>query len=365
MNPVALHRLLGRCLIALSPATATRLMEPGFPWGRFIEAANRAYLTPALTAALQKAGLLPALPAEVAQYLSMIAERNSMRNERLRAQLHELVGAFNRVGIVPILLKGAAGLFGAPDAYAASRMVTDLDLLIGADEVAEAVAALSALGYRRLEGRAVGAHAVGDFIRDIDVGAIDLHLHLVNEPHLLPIEEAAGRAMILSVGGLQARVLSPSDRVLHLLLHDLVQDHGIHDGRLNFRHLHEIAVLAATGAPLHWDAIIAHLDRHRLRSLADVVLLTVHTFFETPIRPAIKPLPGARLLVARSLLQLRYPQLTRCGEIFGNVHRSLAWYRHSTTARRFPRLRRVVDYLRVHHIRTAGRVLHVLFAHRT
>src|SRR5689334_15166448 len=110
MNAVGLHRLLGRCLIAPAPAFAARLADPAISWDRFIEAANCAYLTPALTAALREAGLLAAIPAEAAQYLTVIAERNDMRNARLRVQLHELVGALNRSGIEPILLKGAAGL---------------------------------------------------------------------------------------------------------------------------------------------------------------------------------------------------------------------------------------------------------------
>jgi hypothetical protein len=360
MNALALHRWLGRCLVARTPVPA----DPAFPWPALLETANCAYLTPALYAALRGAGV-SAVPEDVAEYLSVIAERNDMRNARLRAQLHELVGALNRKGIVPTLLKGAAGLFGGPDAYAASRMVTDLDLLIEAERVDDALSVLSELGYRRLEGRATGRHALGDFIRDIDVGAVDLHVHLLNEPGLLPVEEVAARTVERADGGLRARTLSPADRVLHLLLHDLVQDYGIHDGRLNFRHLHELSVIAAAGEALPWDRVMAHLARHRLGCLAEVGMLAARFFFATPLPAGVKPSLESRLLFWRSLLILRHPRLMRCSEIFGNAHRSLAWYRHSDSHRRLPRLRRAVAYLRAHRTRTAGRVLHVLFSHRT
>jgi putative nucleotidyltransferase-like protein len=363
MNDLAQHRLLGRCLIAPT-AIAAQLAGRDFPWAGLIETANRGYLTPALYVALRDAALVPTLPADVAQYLGIIAERNDVRNARLRTQLGELVGALNRRGVVPLLLKGAAGLFGTPERYAASRMVTDLDLLIAPGQVQDACAALADLGYRRLEGRATGRHAVGDFIRDIDVGAVDLHVALINEPGLLPVADAMARAVERTEAGSRALVLAPTDRVLHLLLHDLVQDHGIHDGRLNVRHLHELAALAYSGAPVRWDEIAAHLARHRLRRLAEVAMLAAHVFFAASPPPAVRPSLGARLLFWRSLLILQHPRLMRCGEIFGNAHRSLAWYRHAGTYKRLPRLRRGLDYLRTHRIRTARRVLHVLFTHR-
>jgi hypothetical protein len=190
-------------------------------------------------------------------------------------------------------------------------------------------------------------------------------MRLVNEPHLLPVEDMLRRTVGREADGLRARVLSPTDRVLHLLLHDLVQDRGIHDGRLNLRHLHEIAVLLASGAPLRWDEIMARLARHRLGHLAEVALLAVRFFFAMPIPAGIRPSARARLHLWRALLQLRHPWLARCGEVFGNAHYCLAWYRHATGYKRLPRLRRSLDYLRAHRIRTAGRVLHILFAHRT
>lgn len=363
MNRLTLHRLLGQCL--MDPARVRHAMaDPAFPWDRLLAAANQAYLTPALDAALRRDGAA-AVPDEVAHYLALIAGRSRLRNQHLRAQLRELVGALNRAGIVPLLLKGAAGLFGDIDRYAANRIVTDLDVLIDAERVPDARAVLLSLGYRPLQGRTVGRHAVGDFIRDSDVGAVDLHVCLLNEPQLLPVAEALERSVLEEVDGLQARRLSATDRVLHLLLHDFVQDQGIHDGRLNLRHLHEIAVLVATEASVRWDEIAVRLAPRKLGPAAEVAVLVARALFGTPLPPVIRPSPVARLLVWRALLQLRYPRLERCGEIFGNAHRSLAWYRHADRKQRFPRLRRAADYLRIHHIRTAGRVLHVLFAHRT
>ena len=157
----------------------------------------------------------------------------------------------------------------------------------------------------------------------------------------------------------------PTDRILHLLLHDLVQDQGLHDGRLNIRHLHEFALLAAGDAPIDWAAIRAHLARHRLHTALDLWLLAAGEFFATRMPfQAARPL-GTRLLFWRALVQLRHPRLTRSNEIFGNLHRSLSWYRLANRERRLPRIRRAAEYLRMYRARTASRILHVLLDHRS
>jgi Uncharacterised nucleotidyltransferase len=365
MTPLALHRLLGRCLTATDSELATRLSRSNFPWHGLLEIANSTYLTPALCAVLDREAPSAGVPKDVRTYLREISRRNAIRNARLRAQLAEVAAALNHRGVAPILLKGAAAVFKPQDPYAANRMVTDLDILVACEQSPAALLVLTELGYRRIPGRAASRHTFGDFARDRDVGAIDLHVELINEPALLPVDAALARAADCTADGLHVRLLSPTDRVLHLLLHDLVQDQGIHDGRLNFRHLHEFATLARSGASIDWQAISAHLTSHRLRVALDLWMLAAGTFFA--IRP---PIPvasalGARILLWRALLQLRAPSLVRVSEIFGNLHRSLSWYRLANRDRRLPRLRRAADYLWMHRARTASRILHVLLDHRS
>jgi hypothetical protein len=365
MNPLDLHRLLGRCLRAPDPDLAARLARPDFPWDKLLEAANRALLTPALCVALSHQVLCAAVPDGVASYLAELMRLNRIRNQRLRTQLTEIVAALNQRGITPLLLKGAAILFARADPYAASRMVTDLDILVAPADGPAALAALDALGYRRIAGRAVPRHALGDFARPTDAGAIDLHIALLIEPALLPLDAVLARAADHVADGLRVRLPSPTDRVQHLLLHDLVQDQGLHYGRLNFRHLHEFACLASGSAPIDWPAIRAHLATHRLESALDLWLLAAREFFATELATARTPSLGTWLLFRRALLRLRSPRADRLNEIFGNLHRSLSWYRLANRNRKLPRIRRAAEYLRMYRARTASRILHVLLAHRS
>jgi hypothetical protein len=365
MTPLDLHRLLGRCLCAPDAALAARLARPDMPWDGLLEVANSAFLTPALCLALGDERLSAAVPVNVAAYLAELSRLNRVRNQRLKGQLAEIVTALNDRGIAPVLLKGAGVLFARNDGYAASRMVTDLDILIPPAQAQIALAALAERGYRRLSDRAPPPHTLGDFTRAQDAGAVDLHIALLTEPRLLPVDETLARAVVHVVDGRQARVLAPTDRVLHLLLHDLVQDQGLHDGRLNIRHLHEFAHLAAGAAPIDWAAIREHLARHRLHTALDLWLLAAGAFFATRIPPQAAPSLGARLLFWRALGQLRHPRLARLNEVFGNLHRSLSWYRLANRERTWPRIRRAAEYLRMHRARTAKRILHVLLDHRS
>lgn len=364
MTPLALHRLLGACLNVANDRIAADALRADPPWPALLETANGAFLTPALHAALARRRLLDTIPADVRDYLATLAERNALRNRRLKAQAAEAVAALNRQGVVPLLLKGAAVLLERAIPHAAGRMVTDIDILVPRADGARAVAALAALGYRRIEGRPPAPHTLGDFMRPSDVGAIDLHVDLLTQPHLLLAEDALGRATHLIRGELAFRCLAPTDRVVHLLLHDLVQDYGLHDGKLNFRHVHELATTLALSAPLDWETIAAALSRHRLRPALDLWLLAANFFFAASLPAGMAPSLAGRLLFWRSLLQLRHPRLVRPGEIFGNLHRSLSWYRLPGRERRLPRLRQGIGYIRAHRIRTIGRVLHVMLDRR-
>src|SRR3990172_285349 len=84
-------------------------------WTTMIDLANRTWLSPALYCSLVSSERLGELSADVRDYLSFIHARNRDRNLRLRNQLLEAISALNGVGIRPVLLKGAVGLFTSPD----------------------------------------------------------------------------------------------------------------------------------------------------------------------------------------------------------------------------------------------------------
>lgn len=356
MTKLRLHKILGRCLMAHAEIPAA-IFAPNFPWPALLAIANQHLLTPSLYARLTEKGAIAAIPAEVRDYLATLHACNAERNRRLAAQAAEAVDALNRHGIEPLLLKGVVALLDDSPIYPA-RMITDLDIVVAPGEGTTAIVVLAELGYRQTV--APSPHTLGDFTRPRDVGAIDLHVALLAEPPLMPLADA--RTERCARGALRYRVLSPTDRVRHLILHDSIQDHGYFDGALNLRHLYELAQWMRTNA-VAWDEIRAPLARRGLHSALDVSCAAAAALFGAPrIGGARSPL--ATLMVARAMLRMRYPTWVRGWEILGNVQRALAGYRLADRGRPLPRLRHAIAYVREHRARTAERLLHVLFHRR-
>ena len=89
----------------------------------------------------------------------------------MRAQLLEAVAALNRLGIVPLLLKGAVPLFLSQANQIPVRMTSDLDLSVDAADEAGAQQCLGELGYLPLpDARGMA--------RPQDVGVLELRLKL-------------------------------------------------------------------------------------------------------------------------------------------------------------------------------------------
>jgi hypothetical protein len=293
---------------------ALRGLPPGVAdWFPVVETANRSWLTPALFVALRDAGRLADLPDETREYLAFIHDRNRQRNLLLQSQLVEAVGALNRAGIQPVLLKGAGILFSTPDEALGARMMSDLDLLVEEAERPAADAVLASLGYHN----AAGQHGVW---RPQDAGVLELHgtggggLY---GPSIL----AAAQFAVISHGAARARLPSPTFRALHLILHDQIKEGDYWRGSIDLRHLHDLAGLAAQPGGVDWAHLDAILTGRLRRNAFETQLLTLRELFGTPIPESI----GRRLMPRaqhwRRMVQLRHPRLAAPLRLAG----AMAW----------------------------------------
>lgn len=250
----------------------------GADWDAVVALANRALLTPTLFAALSSAGHAGRLPADTGDYLAFIHGRGGERNRRLRVQLIEVVRALNLRGIDPILLKGSVPLFLAEDGSAGVRITSDLDLAVDAGDVAAAEAVLAGLRYRPVAGGR-------GLARPEDAGVVELRRSR------LP----AGLEALERVGhdGLRARVPSPEARALHLFVHDLLKEGDYWRGRIDLRHMHDLAILSRNG--VDWAAVRRAVADRRARNALETQLLALERLFAV----AIPEEQGVRSAVVR------------------------------------------------------------------
>ncbi|MBS3651687.1 nucleotidyltransferase family protein [Pseudaminobacter sp. 19-2017] len=267
-----------------------------------IALANHTLLTPALFSSLARTGEIDRLPQDAREYLSFIHESNRQRNLRLRAQLNEAVAALNRCGITPVLLKGAVPLFLSPVDRLPSRMASDLDVSVEAADELRARACLERLGYVQV----TGARGMA---RPQDVGILELR------------QSRAGgfeTPNLVERNGLLAKIPSVQSRALHWILHDLLKEGDYWRGRIDLRHLHDLAELAEAEG-VDWKALRASLPDQTARNALDAQLLALHQFFDIRIPAEWARRPIVRLQHWRRVFTAKHPVMGAPLRLAGNV----------------------------------------------
>jgi hypothetical protein len=274
-------------------------------WRPVLNMANRGLVTARLAQALHAAG---DVPPPVAAFLAEVLGRNRLRNEALCGQLSEAVSALNAAGVEPVLLKGAAGLVTRGPAWREGRILCDLDILVRPRETGAALCALTALGYaafRRQRGPA--AHAVAELARAGDRASIDLHQRPPGPPGMAEIADLRERASAHDLaGGGRALVPDSASQLYLLVLHDQFHDGDYWSGRLNLRHLLDIADLIADG-PLDWERLDRLVGTALVRNAVDCELLDAVWLTGCGLAKGIAPRRWPRLQHRRRLIQVACP----------------------------------------------------------
>jgi hypothetical protein len=298
-------------------------------WTPILALANEHLLAPALWSALDAAQQAPALPDEVRDYLQGLHALNGERNRVIRRQVLELAAALNGAGIVPVVLKGAVTLFDGPYDDPAARMMRDIDVLVPRASRAAAIDALGRLGYRLARGYGETHHAFGDFARDGDPAAVDLHTELVDPHYVLPAAEVRWRGTLRSIDGIGLVTPSPTDRVLHNFLHAEIHHLGhYYRGEMQVAQAYELTMLARSfGSAIEWRFIERRVQTHRLAASLRAYLVTAQRLFGLDWPLSAPPDALSRLHYLRCTLQAQARLLQWLGVTWGNLRGPLAWHR--------------------------------------
>jgi hypothetical protein len=256
MSPRRLHpfdvvvRILAERLQGCAPSDELRstVSSARIEWERVLREASAHFVLPALAAALRDLDLIGSLEAELGEFLLAVHAANGERNEELRAELAAAVGALNRSDIEPVLLKGAIRLVDGLYPDHGWRMLRDLDLLVPADRMADALGALEEVGYARVE---VGEN---ELARPGAVAQIDLHEERFST--LLPATEIIDRSRPARFGNGVVRLPAIEHQLVHLIEHGQIRHFGHAFGRITLRdRLEAAALLRRAPESIPWQAI--------------------------------------------------------------------------------------------------------------
>jgi hypothetical protein len=257
-----LTRLLSGCLNfqpspQLIEGARSNVRDP-VVWSKLIDRAFAHHVAPLFFRRTVRSGLLDTAPAELAEFLAVTDRLNLGRNATILQEMIELAETLERLGISPIALKGGALLLDNDLPEHNAVMLSDLDLLVRADEVQRAISAAASLGYRA-SSAAPGGHSVVLWHPD-RIASIDLHHDLGPQRHVLAAAEADGRAE--RAGAFPLRRLSPTDRAIHNIYHAQIQNRNYRLAILSLHQLCNLGLLIEShGNRIDWDFVRRQFER--------------------------------------------------------------------------------------------------------
>jgi hypothetical protein len=291
--------------------------------------ANENLVGPAIYASLVAAGRGGELPDDVREYLEFLHQHNQNRNEVLRAQALELLSAFQAAGVETMVLKGVHSLLRGLYRDPGARMVRDVDVLIQRDALEPALGALEKLGYAVVTQYLPEQHAYAEFGRDGDPSAVDLHLEIVDVPHIFSARDVWPRAQSMEIDGVGFRAPSPTDAFLHHLIHAQIHYRGGYFwGAIELRQLLEFATLAREfGSTIDWDEVTRRFADQGLETALQSYALIARQLLALPWMLPRLPTVAARVHAQRCLAQLRWPVLYAALAPWSNFRAAFAHHR--------------------------------------
>jgi Uncharacterised nucleotidyltransferase len=177
---------------------ADTIATPSFRWAEFKDLATDQLVSAAVVYRLDQNGLAGRLPNAVSRYFATVYRLNRIRNAKINAECMAIAAAMNEIDVVPVFFKGGgallAGLYDDP----ATRIMSDLDVLVPAARNSDCVDRLLASGYH-IDGTPRHPRDQSHAVLYPQSGAapVDLHRDIIVYPYqnLLPVQDVIALAI--------------------------------------------------------------------------------------------------------------------------------------------------------------------------
>jgi len=208
-------------------------------WDLLLRQARHADLLAHLYVLFDAAGCLESTTVAVRQHLDSVRNLAAKQVSSVRWEIHCIVGALKSVGIVPVLLKGAAYV-ALELPVARGRLFGDVDVLVARESIERAEHAFLLHGWLSSDMDSYDQRYYRRWMHEIPPmrhvrrgTVIDLHHNILPDTARLKPDSAKLLAAARPVAGLEGvRVLAPTDMLLHSathLFHEGEFPHGLRD----------------------------------------------------------------------------------------------------------------------------------------
>jgi len=127
-------------------------------------------------------------------------------------------------------------------------------------------------------------HHYPPLIKHDECAMIELHRDLIfrEQQHIFPTDFAWGKSIDITLANkAEAKVLNPTYRVFHSILHSCVVDSLAQRGQIEIRQLHELAQAQATySADIDWEEMLQYAKEHNVHKQFHANLYAAHKFMK-------------------------------------------------------------------------------------
>lgn len=311
-------------------------------WVDFADVAMDHLVVPALADRVEKQGLGEHFPALISRHLDAMLRLNRSRNVQLREEALDIADALNEIGIVPVFLKGSAGLLTGLYDEPGIRIMSDLDVLLPLDLAGQCLHHLTGLGFQRV---AMIRHprnkCVDTFTRGSSIAPIDVHHQVLDYEYqkILSTREVMQDCVTHRWHHVEFAVPSITHQVVINIGHAQLNDHGYWFGNLPLRLLHDLTCLQKKAPEqIDWQRVETAFTTTRNRRALEFHLLAARNLLGFETGTDVRPRLLTRLLFWRSISLMGFPSLQRISFRFIRVFLLLS--RELSAAELRSRLRR-------------------------
>ncbi len=269
----------------LEPASVQRFEATD--WDLLVRQARAAELLARIAALLEQHGLLEGVPHGPREALASALALANAQHDEARREVAHVRAALASLDVRIVLLKGAAYVFSGVPA-ARGRTLSDLDVLVPRDRLAEVESALLLAGWATTHPSKYDQHYYRTWMHELPPlqhvrrqTMLDVHHAILPATARLKPDSGKLLSAAVPVGSSGIHVLAPHDMVLHSLTH-LFQNEELSHG---LRDLSDVDLLlrhfgAASG---FWEHL---LERARELGLVRPLyygLHQVHRILRTPV----------------------------------------------------------------------------------
>lgn len=313
----AAFRLICACLSArtteeMDAAPVLAAAVPRLNWVEFVQLATDHLVAPIIGRRIEQSGLHAEVPELIRRYFDAMLRLNRIRNSELQREAVEIIAACNGVDVVPLFIKGAAGLLTGLYEDPGVRIMSDLDILVPLSRGVDCVDCLAAIGFVRSETIDPPLHGFGAFSRASGSATIDLHRDALAHPcdALLPACDVLQGATHHRIGGHAFATPCPTHQVILNVGHAQLNDHGYAYGHLSLRSLYDLSLIARKWHDdIDWKEIEGRFEASGLSHALEFHCLALDRLLGIAPRATHHSSVSARILMQRATVMVDHPRV--------------------------------------------------------